>query len=146
MQAGIKFINVPVDEEGIDVDAVERVCRRKKIRALYVTSHHHYPTTVTLSASRRMKLLQLAEQYGFIIIEDDYDYEFHYESSPILPLASVDRNGMVVYIGSFSKTLSPGIRVGYIAAPPDLIHELGKVRQIIDAQGDPVLEEVVAEL
>jgi GntR family transcriptional regulator/MocR family aminotransferase len=146
MQAGIKFIKVPVDGEGIDVDAVERVCRRKKIRALYVTSHHHYPTTVTLSASRRMKLLQLAEQYGFIIIEDDYDYEFHYESSPILPLASADRSGMVVYIGSFSKTITPGIRMGYIAAPPNLILELSKLRMLVDAQGEAVMEQVIAEL
>lgn len=146
MHAGAKFVRVPVDDEGIDVDAVEKVCRRKKIRALYVTSHHHYPTTVTLSASRRMKLLQLAEKYGFIIIEDDYDYEFHYESSPILPLASADRNGMVVYIGSFSKTISPGIRMGYIAAPPNLITELAKLRMLIDVQGDAVMEQVIAEL
>jgi GntR family transcriptional regulator / MocR family aminotransferase len=144
--AGAKFIRVPVDEEGIDVDAVEQVCRRKKIRALYVTSHHHYPTTVTLSAARRMKLLHLAEQYGFIIIEDDYDYEFHYESSPILPLASADHHGMVVYIGSFSKTITPGIRMGYIAAPSGLITELAKLRMLVDAQGDAVMEQVIAEL
>jgi len=146
MQSGVKFIRVPVDHEGIDVDEVELVCRKKKIRALYVTSHHHYPTTVTLSAARRMKLLQLAEKYGFIIIEDDYDYEFHYESSPILPLASADNHGMVVYIGSFSKTISPGIRMGYVAAPPNLIHELTKLRMLVDAQGDAVMEQVIAEL
>jgi GntR family transcriptional regulator/MocR family aminotransferase len=146
MQAGVKFVRVPVDDDGIDVDAVEQVCRKKKIRALYVTSHHHYPTTVTLSAARRMKLLQLAEQYKFIILEDDYDYEFHYESSPILPLASADRNGMVVYIGSFSKTISPGIRMGYIAAPPNLILELTKLRMLVDTQGEAVMEQVIAEL
>ncbi len=146
MQAGVKFVRVPVDDEGIDVDAVELVCRKKKIRALYVTSHHHYPTTVTLSASRRMKLLQLAEQYKFIIIEDDYDYEFHYESSPILPLASADQSGMVVYIGSFSKTVTPGIRMGYVAAPPNLILELTKLRMLVDAQGEAVMEQVIAEL
>ncbi len=146
LNAGAKLLNVKVDDEGIDVDEIESICRKKKIRVVYVTSHHHYPTTVTLSAARRMKLLQLAEQYRFIIIEDDYDYEFHYESSPILPLASADRHGMVVYIGSFSKTLSPGIRVGYISAPPNLVRELSKIRQIVDAQGDPILEQVVAEL
>lgn len=146
MQAGVKFVKVPVDEEGIDVDEVERVCRKKKIRALYVTSHHHYPTTVTLSASRRMKLLQLAERYGFIIIEDDYDYEFHYESSPILPLASADRSGMVVYIGSFSKTVTPAIRMGYISAPPNLILELTKLRMLVDAQGEATMEQAIAEL
>lgn len=146
MNAGAKLVRVPVDDEGIDVDAVEQVCRRKKIRALYVTSHHHYPTTATLCASRRMKLLQLAEQFRFIIIEDDYDYEFHYESSPILPLASADRSGMVVYIGSFSKTITPAIRMGYVAAPPDLISELVKLRMLVDAQGEPVMEQVIAEM
>jgi GntR family transcriptional regulator/MocR family aminotransferase len=144
--AGVKIVRVPVDEEGIDVNEVEHECRRKKIRALYLTSHHHYPTGVTLSAARRMKLLHLAEQYGFIIIEDDYDYEFHYESSPILPLASADHNGMVVYIGSFSKTITPGIRIGYVAAPSELITELAKLRMIIDGQGEPVMEYVIAEL
>ncbi|MEO8088062.1 MAG: PLP-dependent aminotransferase family protein [Bacteroidota bacterium] len=146
MQAGAKFVRVPVDDEGIDVDAVEAICKRKKIRALYVTSHHHYPTTVTLSASRRMKLLHLAELYNFIIIEDDYDYEFHYESSPILPLASADHKGMVVYIGSFSKTITPGIRMGYVAAPVNLINELAKLRMLVDVQGDAVMEQVIAEL
>jgi GntR family transcriptional regulator / MocR family aminotransferase len=146
MHAGVKLLRVPVDEEGIDADAVERLCKKKKIRALYVTSHHHYPTTVTLSASRRMKLLQLSNQYGFIIIEDDYDYEFHYESSPILPLASADRHGMVIYIGSFSKTITPGIRVGYISAPANLISELAKLRMLVDAQGEAIMEQVIAEL
>ncbi len=146
LNAGAKLIKLEIDEHGIDVDEIERICQRKTIRAVYVTSHHHYPTTVTLCAARRMKLLQLAETYGFIIIEDDYDYEFHYESSPILPLASADVHGMVVYIGSFSKTLGPAIRVGYIAAPPNLINEVAKFRQLIDVQGDPVLEQVVAEM
>ncbi len=146
MHAKAKLIRVALDENGIDVDHIERICQQTRIRAVYVTSHHHYPTTVTLSAARRMKLLALAEQHNFIIIEDDYDYEFHYESSPILPLASADAKGMVVYIGSFSKTLSPAIRVGYISAPLNLIQEVARIRQIIDAQGDPILEQVVAEM
>jgi GntR family transcriptional regulator/MocR family aminotransferase len=146
MNCGAVIEKVPVDEDGIDVDALERLCKKKKIRALYLTSHHHYPTTVTLSAPRRMHLLQLAEKYRFIIIEDDYDYEFHYETSPILPIASADRQGMVVYIGSFSKTISPGVRMGFIAAPPDLIYELTKLRMLVDTQGDPLMEQVVAEM
>ena len=104
----MNLLRVQVDEYGIDVDAIEKICRRKKIKALYITSHHHYPTTVTLIASRRIKLLSLAEKFGFIIIEDDYDYDFHYLSSPILPLVSADTKGMVVYIGTLSKTIAPG--------------------------------------
>jgi GntR family transcriptional regulator / MocR family aminotransferase len=135
-----------VDESGIDVDAIEKLCKRKKIKALYITSHHHYPTTVTLTAARRIKLLGLAEQYGFFIIEDDYDYDFHYLSSPILPLVSADTKGMVVYIGTLSKTISPGIRTGYVVAPENLILELCRRRQLIDTQGDAIMELALAEM
>ncbi|MEB0222628.1 PLP-dependent aminotransferase family protein, partial [Pseudomonas sp. AB12(2023)] len=76
---------VPVDECGIDLDAVEEICKKKKVKALYVIPHHHQPTTVTLSSERRMRLLELAMRYSFAILEDDYDYDFHYASSPILP-------------------------------------------------------------
>lgn len=146
MHAGAKLVKVGQDDQGILVDQIEDICKKKKIRAIYITSHHQYPTTVTLCAGRRMRLLDLAVRYGFIIIEDDYDYEFHYESSPILPLASADAKGMVIYIGSFSKTLSPAIRVGYVSAPESLIKELARMRQIVDAQGDPIMEQVVGEM
>ncbi len=143
---GAELIRIKVDEEGLVTDDIEKVCKKKKIRALFVTSHHHYPTTVTLSAARRMKLLTLAERYRFIIIEDDYDYDFHYESSPILPLASADRNGLVIYVGTLSKAIAPALRIGYLIAPKNLIDEFSKLRSIIDIQGDPFMEQAVAEL
>ncbi len=144
--AGMNLIRVKVDEYGIDVDGIERICRRKKIRAVYITSHHHYPTTVTLIASRRIRLLELSEKFGFIIIEDDYDYDFHYLSSPILPLISADQKGMIIYIGTLSKTIAPAIRTGYVVAPPNLILELARLRQLIDTQGDPIMELALAEM
>ncbi len=144
--AGANLVRVPVDEWGIDVDAIENICRNKKIKLIYVTSHHHYPTTVTLTAARRIKLLSLAEKYGFIIIEDDYDYDFHYLSSPILPLISADAKGMVIYIGTLSKTIAPAIRTGYVVAPPNLLVELVRIRQLIDTQGDPIMELALAEM
>jgi len=143
---GANLVRVAVNNDGLDVDEIEQVCKKKKIRAIYVTSHHHYPTTVTLSASRRMRLLALAEKYGFIIIEDDYDYDIHYETSPILPLASADKHGMVIYIGTLSKTVAPALRIGYIAGPVNLILEINRLRQILDIQGDSTLEKAVAEL
>jgi len=146
LNAGMQLNRVKVDESGLDVDAIEKLCKKKKIKALYVTSHHHYPTTVTLIASRRVKLLALAEKYGFMIIEDDYDYDFHYLSSPILPLVSADSKGMVVYIGTLSKTIAPAIRTGYIVAPVNLILELCRIRQLIDTQGDPIMELTLAEM
>jgi GntR family transcriptional regulator / MocR family aminotransferase len=146
LNAGTSLIRIKVDDHGIDVDALEKICKRKKIKALYVTPHHHYPTTVTLTASRRIRLLSMAEKYGFIIIEDDYDYDFHYQSSPILPLVSADTKGMVIYIGTLSKTLAPFIRTGYIIAPQNLILELCRVRQLMDTQGDPIMELALAEM
>lgn len=145
-EAGMHIHRVKVDDYGLDVDAVEKLCKRKKIRAIYVTSHHHFPTTVTLCAARRIKLLSLAEQYGFLIIEDDYDYDFHYLSAPILPLVSADTRGMVIYIGTLSKTISPAIRTGYVIAPPNLLLELCRLRQFIDTQGDPIMELALAEM
>ncbi|HXB91448.1 MAG TPA: PLP-dependent aminotransferase family protein [Puia sp.] len=146
LHAGMELIRVGVDDYGIDVEAIEKICQRRKISAVFITPHHHFPTTVTLSASRRMKLLSLAGSAGFVIIEDDYDYDFHYQSSPILPLISADNKGMVVYLGTLSKTISPAIRTGYVAAPVNLILELARIRQIIDTQGDPITELALADL
>lgn len=137
---------VPVDAQGIDIGAVEEICKKKKVKLLYVIPHHHQPTTVTLSSERRMRLLELAMKYGFAIIEDDYDYDFHYASSPILPLASADYYGSVIYIGSFCKTIAPGIRIGFMIAPPNLISQATKLRRIIDRQGEHLLEEAMANL
>ena len=143
---GAVIERVPVDENGLVTDAIEALCKKKKIRLIYVTPHHHYPTTVTLCAGRRMALLALAEKYDFAILEDDYDYDFHYTSSPLLPLASADPNGSVIYIGSLSKTFTPVMRVGFMVASENLLAEVGKRRQFIDIQGDWLLEQMFAEL
>ena len=141
-----KLIYVPVDENGIDVDVVEKICKGKTIRAIYIIPHHHHPTTVSLSAERRMKLLMLAEEHNFVIVEDDYDYDFHYDSAPLLPLASHDRFGRVIYVGSLSKSVAPAFRIGFIVGPADLLTELAYFRRIIDRQGDRLLERAIATL
>lgn len=113
---------------------------------LYLTPHHHYPTTVPLSAQRRIELLSLASQYGFAIVEDDYDFEFHYDNSAILPMASSDTDGMVIYVGSFGKSLAPGFRTGFIVAPENLMTEMRKYLGIIDRQGDIIMEQALGEM
>ena len=143
---GASIKTVPVDKEGVVVEAIEEHCRQGNISMVYVTPHHHYPTTVTLSPTRRMKLLELAERYRFTILEDDYDYEFHYSHHPLLPLASVDANGSVLYIGSFSKTIASSFRVGYLVAPQKFLAQAVRLRAIIDFQGDAVLERTLAQL
>ncbi|MDR2223920.1 MAG: PLP-dependent aminotransferase family protein [Flavobacteriaceae bacterium] len=145
-KVGAKLLTVPSDQDGIDVNKVEELCQKQDIRLLYLTPQHHYPTTVTLSAQRRIKLLQLAQKYGFIIIEDDYDYDFHYEKSSMLPLASVDTSGMVIYVGSFGKSLAPGFRTGFVVAPTNVIEEMSKYLHLIDNQSDLVMEQVLGEL
>lgn len=145
-RTGVSTLTVPVDQDGILVDDLRAICTRRKIRMLYLTPHHHYPTTVTLSAQRRLQLLQLAEEFEFIILEDDYDYDFHYDRSPILPLASADTNGMVIYIGSFGKSLAPGFRTGFVVAPENLMDEMRKYLGIIDRQGDILMEHVLGEM
>jgi GntR family transcriptional regulator/MocR family aminotransferase len=146
LQAGANLVKVPVDEYGMDIDRLNTLCSKKNVRLVYLTSHHHYPTTVALRADRRIQLLQLAQKHGFIIFEDDYDYDFHYQNKPLMPLASADDAGMVLYCGSFSKTISPAIRVGYLVGPENVIEHLAQLRRTIDRQGDTMLENAMAEL
>lgn len=146
LQAGANLLKIPVDEYGMDINRLEALCLKQPVRLVYVTSHHHYPTTVALRADRRVHLLSLAQKYGFIVFEDDYDYDFHYQNKPLMPLASADDAGMVLYCGSFSKTISPAIRVGYLVGPENVIEQLAQLRRTIDRQGDTLLENAMAEL
>jgi len=145
-QGGAQLMTVPVDEYEMDVDAIEQICQKTPVRMIYVTPHHQHPTTVIMPAERRLKLLQLARKYSFCILEDDYDYDFHYNSNPILPLAAADAGRNVVYVGSLSKVFSPALRVGYVVAPAEIIEAMSNLRRIIDRQGDNLLESAVAVL
>jgi GntR family transcriptional regulator/MocR family aminotransferase len=144
--AGARVIGVPVDGGGLQVDALERAIGAHDVRAVYVTPHHQFPTTVTMSAGRRLKLLDLARIHRIAVIEDDYDHEFHYDGRPVLPLASADRFGVVAYVGTFSKVLAPALRIGYVVAPIPLIERIAAHRSMIDMQGDQVLEYAIGEL
>jgi GntR family transcriptional regulator/MocR family aminotransferase len=144
--AGATVVPVAVDRDGIDVDALTRLATRTRLRAVCVTPHHQYPTTVTLKAGRRLALLALARARQIAIIEDDYDHEFHYEGRPVLPLASGENPGLVVYIGTLSKVLAPGLRIGYVVAPPALLRSVAAIRSLLDIQGDLATEATVATL
>ncbi len=145
LNADARLLRIPVDEYGIDTKAVEAACQNNRIKAIYVTSHHHHPTTKTMSAERRLHLLNLAQEYKFAIIEDDYDYDFHYNHAPILPLVSHDIHGQVIYTGSLCKTVSPTFRIGYLVAAEEFIIEASKLRRYVDRQGDPILELTFAK-
>lgn len=143
---GATVLGVDQDQHGMLPASLEALCRRHRVRAVYLTPHHQFPTTVTMPAERRMRLLALAEQFDFAIVEDDYDHEFHFSHHPMLPIASVDRQGRVIYIGSLSKILAPGLRIGYVVAPPGIINRLAGEVMLIDRQGNAVTERAAAEL
>jgi GntR family transcriptional regulator/MocR family aminotransferase len=143
--AGARVVGVPVDGGGIDVAAVERACRRHRVCAVFLTPHHHFPTTVALGPDRRLRLLDLSRQFGFAIIEDDYDHEYHFQSQPLLPIASY-APGQVIYVGSLSKLTLPALRVGYVVAPARVIDAIAGQVMDTDRQGNILTEEAVAEL
>ncbi|HEV2288301.1 MAG TPA: PLP-dependent aminotransferase family protein [Candidatus Acidoferrales bacterium] len=128
--SGCKIVPVSVDGEGLNVGMGVKRCR--KARAALVTPSHQYPLGVTMSASRRLQLLDWAESNGSWIIEDDYDSEYRYESMPVTSLQGLDRNSRVVYIGTFSKVLFPSLRLGYVVAPEDLVERFLAVRFAMD--------------
>ena len=145
-QAGATIRTIPVDEHGLDVDYIKTHFVKRSIRCVYVCAHRHYPTTVTLSAERRLQLMELAKDYEFAIIEDDYDYDFQFEGSAMLPMASADANGMVIYLGKLGQSLFPSFQTGFVVAPENLILEAKNYLQLLDRQGDVIQEQMLSEL
>jgi GntR family transcriptional regulator / MocR family aminotransferase len=136
-------VPVPVDSEGLDVRA--GIKKYRKARAAFVSPSHQFPLGVTMSASRRLQLVEWAQHSGAWIIEDDYDSEFRYESLPIASLQGLDANSRVIYIGTFSKVLFPSLRLGYIVVPPDLVDRFLLMRRVMDLGAPTLYQEVLAD-
>jgi GntR family transcriptional regulator / MocR family aminotransferase len=141
--AGCRLVPVPVDNEGMDVAAGIKACR--KARAVFVAPSHQYPIGATMSASRRLQLLAWAESSGSWIIEDDYDSAYRYGSMPIASLQGLDSNSRVIYIGTFSKTLFPSLRLGYALIPPDLVDRFAAVRYAMDISSPYFFQAVLTD-
>ena len=140
---GCRLVPVPVDAEGLNVSAGVRACRNAQ--AAFVSPSHQFPLGVTMSAARRLQLLDWAQSSGAWIIEDDYDSEYRYESSPIASLQGLDANARVIYIGTFSKVVFPSLRLGYLVLPPDLVDRFLLVRRTMDLCPPTFYQEVLAD-
>ena len=128
--SGCRLVPVPVDGEGLDVAAGIKLCRNARVA--YVTPSHQYPLGATMSAARRLQLLEWAHSASAWIVEDDYDSEYRYESPPVASMQGLDPGSRVIYIGTFSKTLFPSLRIGYIVIPAALVSRFLAVRQAND--------------
>lgn len=141
--AGCRLVPVPVDDEGLDVAAGIKLGR--KARAAFVTPSHQYPLGATMSASRRIQLLNWAESSGAWIVEDDYDSEYRYGTMPVSSLQGLDANARVIYIGTFSKVMFASIRLGYVVIPADLVDSFMSVRFAMDIFPSYLYQEALAD-
>jgi GntR family transcriptional regulator/MocR family aminotransferase len=135
---GNQLAGVPVDDEGIVVSAIP------DCQLVFTTPSHQFPTMVTMSQRRREELLDAAVKHDFLIIEDDYESEMNYFNARSKSLRSQDKNNRVIYIGSLSKTISPGIRLGFIVAHPEIIKQTRIVRGVMMRHPPTIVQEVVA--
>jgi len=141
--AGATIVPVPVDEKGINIDRA--LAMAPEARLVYVTPSHQFPFGSTLSLDRRVQLLNWATQTGAWILEDDYDSEYSYDSRPLASLQGLDVNGRVVYLGTFTKVLFPGIRLDYAVLPPSLKESFEAARTILDIHIATLNQAVLAD-
>ncbi|MDR2917895.1 MAG: PLP-dependent aminotransferase family protein [Tannerella sp.] len=144
--AGAKLIPVDVDKNGINVEMIKLILMSLKIKAIYITPHHQFPTTVTLSLSRRLELISLSNYYGFTIIEDDYDSDYYFGKRSKTPVCAHKELKNFVYISTLSKLISPAIRIGYLYSNADFLNKVCNLRKIIDTQSDGIMEQSILEL
>jgi GntR family transcriptional regulator/MocR family aminotransferase len=141
--AGTALLSIPVDDEGLSVAALEKA--RSKVRAVYITPSHQYPLGTSMTATRRLALLDWAERKNAWIIEDDYDSEYRYVSRPLGALQGMRPNARVVYVGGFSKVLFPAVRVGFVVVPPTLAADFVRERDALDVFPPPLNQLVLAD-
>ena len=141
--AGAQIVGVGVDDEGLDVAAGERLA--PNARMAFVSPSHQHPLGATMGNARRLALLDWARRADAWIIEDDYDSEIRYRGRPLMSLQGLDRDGRVIYVGTFSKTLFPALRIGYVVVPPRLASVFATARLLSDRHSSIADQAVLAE-
>ena len=137
--AGMNIIPMPMDDEGINFKKTKR-----KPALVYVTPSHQYPLGVTMSLNRRLELLDYCSSIGSWILEDDYDSEYRYNGHPLSSLQGIDNNNSVIYMGTFSKVMFPGLRLGYLIVPENLIESFTAAKMLTD-RNSPIFEQAALE-
>jgi GntR family transcriptional regulator / MocR family aminotransferase len=143
LMIGAQLVHVPVDQEGLDV--AEGIRRARNARAVYITPSHQYPLGVTMTAARRMLLLNWGARSGAWIIEDDYDSEYRLGGRPIPSLQGLDTGARVIYVGTFSKVMFPALRLGYVVVPKDLIDAFANARDATDQFSSTLYQAVMTD-
>jgi GntR family transcriptional regulator/MocR family aminotransferase len=141
---GLRAVSVPVDGSGMIVAKGRTLA--PSAGAAYVTPSHQFPLGVQMSMTRRLELLDWAREAGAFVIEDDYDSEFRYDGAPLLSLAGIDHLSRVIYMGTFAKTLFPGLRIGYCALPERLVGPVTAARAALDRFPGTLMEGAVADM
>ncbi len=144
-QAGANMKTTPVDKEGMDIDYIQNNFKPGEIRLVYINSKCQYPTTVGLSENRKIQLLDLAEQYNFIVIEDGTDFEFSMEKNKRESLFSKNGGNRVIYVGSFGRFLHPGFQMNFLIAPQNLLQEGAKYLNVF-GKSDLIMEKALGEI
>ncbi|MDP9588745.1 UNVERIFIED_ORG: GntR family transcriptional regulator/MocR family aminotransferase [Shinella zoogloeoides] len=140
--AGLECLPVRVDRQGIVVDQI--IAEQRKAKAVSLTPSHQFPTGATLSLDRRLALIDWASKHQAWIIEDDYDSEFHYAGKPTACMQGLDPHDRTVYIGTFTKSLFPGLRIGYVVLPPQLVKPMTVARTLLDGHSAPMPQLTLA--
>lgn len=141
--AGARIVPVPVDAEGLRVDVGRKRC--PEARLAYLTPSHQFPLGVTLSLQRRLDLLAWARAANAYVVEDDYDSEYRFHGRPLAALQGLDDSGRVIYVGTFSKTLFPALRLGYLILPPTLLDTFLAARAYTEVHAPPLEQGALAD-
>ncbi len=144
LNVGALLTPIEMDDEGIIPESFEKACRESDVKLLFLTPNHQYPTTVTMSSSRRKMIYSIAASHAVIILEDDFDHEYHFRESPPAPIAANDPEGLVIYVSTFSKIMFPAARIGFMSLPKGVISRVAHLKEIVSIQNNTLMQQAIA--